>query len=192
MPRFKQSRHAPPTCNSYVGLESYCREPQSTTETSHCEQEGLKANFRRVIGAPTCVRVCNRKFFMWDGKKFDDGMAPEHPGRGAAYHCLLIMCKRSITLMSSLLLLVVLQQAGRSAVMGDCENKEGSKLWPSRHLAGKREDVGRRKLSEDAGMLGSMLQRGEFPTPRGKKKKLVTWYVDVQEEGMTFKARAQT
>lgn len=84
------------------------------------------------------------------------------------------MCKRSITLMSSLLLLVVLQQAGRSAVMGDCENKEESELWPSRHLAGKGEEVGRRKLSEVAGMLGSMPQRGEFPTRTRKRKKLVT------------------
>lgn len=72
--------------------------------------------------------------------------------------------------MSSLLLVAILQQAGRSAVMDDCESKVGSELWLSRHLAGKGEEDGRRKLSEVAGMLGSMLQRGVFATALGKRK----------------------
>ena len=54
--------------------------------------------------------------------------------------------------------------------MDDCENKVGSELWLSRHLAGKGEEDGRRKLSEVAGMLGSMLQRGVFATALGKEK----------------------
>lgn len=71
--------------------------------------------------------------------------------------------------------------------MDDCDSKEGPELWPSRHLAGRGEEVGRGKLSEVAGMLGSMLQRGVFP-PTTKKGK--TWLHsaanDVQEEGIVF------
>lgn len=54
-----------------------------------------------------------------------------------------------------------------------------SEIWPSRHLAGKGVEVGRRKLSEVAGMLGSMLQRGVhvFPTTRRKRE---SRYNDVQ------------
>lgn len=72
--------------------------------------------------------------------------------------------------MSTLLPSVLLQQAGGSVVMDDCDSKEESKLWPSRHLAGKGEEVGRGKLSEVAGMLGSMLQRGVFPPAMRKGK----------------------
>lgn len=42
--RFEQSGHAPPTCTSYVGLESHSRGPlhcQSITETIPCEQKAL-------------------------------------------------------------------------------------------------------------------------------------------------------
>lgn len=91
------------------------------------------------------------------------------PGEVRLTHVSSLSRKRSIKLMSSLLLLVVLQRAGKSTVMDDCESKVGSGLWPSRHLAGKGEEVGRRKLSEAAGMLESMLQE-VFPTEKRKSR----------------------
>jgi hypothetical protein len=166
----KVDMHHPPVFSTYAS--------NPTVEVRRtAEHNGNLLNRKVFTKSPPSHRSANMRtcsqsrilYVGWEEAQRRDGT------RASRWGCCLptsphYFCKRSITLMSSLLLLVILQQAGRSAVMDDCESKVGSELWPSRHLAGKGEEDGRRKLSEVAGMLGSMLQMRGICNYNGEKK----------------------